>query len=38
MDFLPKEIEAYATDHSQAEPELLQQLSKETWQKVLALK
>ena len=36
MDFLPKEIEAYATDHSQAEPELLQQLSKETWQKVLA--
>lgn len=36
MDFLPKEIEAYAENHSQAEPEILQQLSKETWQKVLA--
>lgn len=36
MDFLNKEIEAYAVAHSQPEPELLQQLSKETWQKVLA--
>lgn len=36
MDFLPKKIEGYAEAHSQPEPELLQQLSKETWQKVLA--
>lgn len=36
MDFIPKEIEAYAVAHSQPEPLLLQQLSKETWQKVLA--
>jgi len=35
MDFLPKAIEEYAMAHSQKEPELLQQLSKETWQKVL---
>ncbi len=36
MDFLPKNIDAYASDHSQAEPELLKQLNKETWQTVLA--
>ena len=36
MDFLPKKIEGYAEAHSQPEPELLQRLSKETWQKVLA--
>lgn len=36
MDFLPKAIESYAVDHSQPEPELLQRLNKETWQKVLA--
>ena len=36
MDFLPKDIETYAENHSQAEPEILQQLNKETWQKVLA--
>jgi len=36
MDFLPKPIEAYALEHSQAEPKILQDLSKETWQKVLA--
>lgn len=36
MDFLPKQIDAYVTNHSQPEPELLQQLSRETWQKVLA--
>jgi len=35
MDFLPKKIDEYAVAHSQDEPELLQQLSKETWQKVL---
>ncbi len=36
MDFLPKNIEGYAEAHSQAEPKLLQELSRETWQKVLA--
>lgn len=36
MNFLPEEIEQYAAAHSQPEPELLQQLSRETWQKVLA--
>jgi len=35
MDFLSKEINEYAVAHSQDEPELLQQLNKETWQKVL---
>lgn len=36
MNFLPDKIEAYVTAHSQPEPELLQQLTRETWQKVLA--
>ncbi len=36
MDLIPKEIEEYVVAHSQPEPPLLQQLSKETWQKVLA--
>ena len=35
MDFLPSKIDEYAVAHSQNEPELLQQLNKETWQKVL---
>jgi len=35
MNFLSKEIEDYAVLHTEDEPELLQQLSKETWQKVL---
>ena len=35
MNFLPKEIDNYAINHSQDAPELLQQLHKETWQKVL---
>jgi len=35
MDFLPKKIDEYAVAHSQDEPELLQQLNKETWQKIL---
>jgi len=35
MDFLPEKIENYVVAHSQVEPELLQQLSRETWQKVL---
>lgn len=36
MDFLPEEINDYVERHSQPEPELLQQLHRETWQKVLA--
>ena len=35
MDFLPEKIIEYAVNHSQTEPELLQKLHKETWQKVL---
>ncbi len=36
MDFLPEKINDYVIAHSQPEPELLQQLSQETWQKVMA--
>lgn len=36
MDFLPEKIDQYVVTHSQPEPELLQQLTRETWQKVLA--
>ena len=36
MDFLPEEINKYVENHSQSEPELLQKLNRETWQKVLA--
>lgn len=35
MHFLPEELDNYVVNHSQAEPKLLQELSKETWQKVL---
>lgn len=35
MSFLPENIEEYVVSHSQNEPELLRQLNKETWQKVL---
>lgn len=35
MNFLPKDIDNYVVNHSQKEPDLLQQLNKETWQKVL---
>jgi len=35
MEFVPKKIDNYAVSHSQEEPELLQQLNKETWQKIL---
>jgi predicted O-methyltransferase YrrM len=35
MDFLPEKINDYVIAHSQAEPDLLQELSRETWQKVL---
>jgi len=36
MDFLPEKINDYVKAHSQPEPEILQQLSRETWQKILA--
>jgi len=35
MDFSPKKIDQYVVEHSEEEPKLLQQLNKETWQKVL---
>ena len=35
MQFLPEIIDQYAVDHSQKEPDLLQELFKETWQKAL---
>jgi predicted O-methyltransferase YrrM len=35
MNFLPENIDQYASDHSQKEPILLQELFKETWQKAL---
>jgi len=36
MNFLPDNIDEYAVKHTQDEPPLLQELAKETWQKVLA--
>ena len=36
MNFLPKKLEEYVITHSQAEPSLLQELSRETWQKMIA--
>jgi predicted O-methyltransferase YrrM len=35
MHFLPEKIDNYVVEHSQKEPEILQELNKETWQKVL---
>ena len=35
MNFLPENIDDYAVKHSEDEPKLLKELSKETWQKVL---
>lgn len=35
MHFLSEQIELYVENHSQQEPEILRELSKETWQKVL---
>ena len=35
MDFISQDLDDYVVAHSQAEPELLQALNKETWQKVL---
>ena len=35
MHFLPEKIDDYVVNHSQQEPKILQELTKETWQKVL---
>ena len=35
MQFLPEELDDYITNHSQLEPELLQQLTRETYQKIM---
>ncbi len=35
MQFLPKEIDNYVVSHTENEPKLLKELTKETWQKVL---
>ncbi len=36
MYLLPEKINAYVEKHSQAEPELLKKLNRETWQKMIA--
>jgi len=35
MSFLPEMLDDYVVNHTQKEPDLLKQLNKETWQKVL---
>lgn len=35
MHFLPEKIDDYVVKHSQSEPKILQELTRETWQKVL---
>jgi caffeoyl-CoA O-methyltransferase len=35
MHFLPDNIDNYVVKHSQSEPKILQELTRETWQKVL---
>lgn len=35
MNFLPSALDQYVVSHSQSEPKVLKDLSKETWQKVL---
>ncbi len=35
MNFIPERIDSYAVEHSEDEPQLLRELSRETWQKVL---
>jgi predicted O-methyltransferase YrrM len=35
MDFISEEIDDYVIAHSQTEPKLLQELNRETWQKIL---
>lgn len=35
MDFLPEKIDDYVVAHSQVEPQILKELNRETWQKIL---
>lgn len=35
MHFLPEKLDEYIVSHSETEPELLQQLTRETYQKIL---
>lgn len=35
MDFLPEKIDDYVVAHSQQEPQILKELNRETWQKIL---
>ena len=35
MNFLPEKIDEYVVDNSQKEPQILQELTKETWQRVI---
>ena len=35
MDFLPEKIDNYVVNHTEDEPQLLQELSRETWQKIM---
>lgn len=35
MNFLPEKIDDYSVFHSQKEPQILQELTRETWQKVV---
>ena len=35
MNFLPEKIDDYSVSHSQKEPQILQELTRETWQKVV---
>ena len=35
MQFIPEELDDYVVAHSQDEPELLQELNRETYQKIL---
>jgi len=35
MHFIPEKIDRYVVNHSQQEPKILKELTKETWQKVL---
>lgn len=36
MEFIQEKINTYSEEHSQPEPELLQKLNRETWQKMIA--
>ncbi|MDG1779421.1 MAG: O-methyltransferase [Flavobacteriales bacterium] len=35
MEFLPESIDRYSCDHTEVEPQVLQELHRETWQKVI---